>query len=104
MLLYMGKNKETCTKKTSTDSVDMTSEKLSFRVGLTFLVHFLEVIGVYSLLKRYFGSVRKSAKGISVGESSKQLICVPFLTSSSDPFSIGNKTTLAYSWQVFIRA
>jgi hypothetical protein len=66
---------ETCNEKTEIDRVGITSDKLTSRAGLTFLVHYLETIDIYSLLERYFGSVRQSAKGIPVKEAFKQLIC-----------------------------
>ena len=71
----MGQDPETCNEKTKIDKVGVTSDRLTSRAGLTFLVHYLDSIGVYSLLERYFGSVRQSAKGISVAEAFKQLIC-----------------------------
>jgi hypothetical protein len=71
----MGQIDETCNEKTKIDRVGVTSDKLTSRAGLTFLVHYLEAIDIYSLLERYFGSVRQSAKGIPVKEAFKQLIC-----------------------------
>jgi len=71
----MGQDPETCNEKTRIDKVGLTSDRLTSRAGLTFLVHYLDSIGIYSLLERYFGSVRQSAKGISVQEAFKQLIC-----------------------------
>jgi len=71
----MGQVDETCNEKTRIDRVGVTSDKLTSRAGLTFLVHYLEAIDIYSLLERYFGSVRQSAKGIPVKEAFKQLIC-----------------------------
>ena len=71
----MAQNNETCNEKTRIDRVGITSDNLTSRAGLTFLVHYLETIGIYPLLERYFGSVRGSAKGISVKEAFEQLIC-----------------------------
>jgi len=71
----MGQNHETCNEKTKIDMVGVTSDKLTSRAGLTFLVQYLEAIDIYSLLGRYFGGVRQSAKGIPVKEAFKQLIC-----------------------------
>ena len=71
----MGQVDETCNEKTKIDRVGVTSDNLTSRAGLTFLVHYLESIDIYSLLERYFGSVRQSAKGIPVKEAFKQLIC-----------------------------
>lgn len=71
----MGQIDETCNEKTKIDRVGVTSDKLTSRAGLTFLVHYLEAIDIYSLLERYFGGVRQSAKGIPVKEAFKQLIC-----------------------------
>jgi len=71
----MGQDHKTCNEKTRIDRVGITSDNLTSRAGLTFLVHYLTEIGIYPLLERYFGSVRGSAKGISVQEAFKQLIC-----------------------------
>jgi len=71
----MAQDHETCNEKTRIDRVGITSDNLTSRAGLTFLVHYLETIGIYPLLERYFGSVRGSAKGISVKEAFEQLIC-----------------------------
>ena len=78
----MGQDPETCNEKTTIDRVGITSDKLTSRAGLTFLVHYLETIDIYSLLERYFGGVRQSAKGIQVKEAFKQLIC--FLVDGTD--------------------
>jgi len=71
----MGQNSATCNEKTRIDEVGITTDSLTSRTGLTFLVHYLEAIDIYSLLERYFGGVRESAKGIPVKEAFKQLIC-----------------------------
>ncbi|MBS3765277.1 hypothetical protein KGY71_02025 [Candidatus Bipolaricaulota bacterium] len=71
----MGQSDEACNEKTRIDKVGVTNDKLTSRAGLTFLVHYLETIGIYTLLARYFGGVRESAKGIPVKEAFKQLIC-----------------------------
>ena len=71
----MAQNNETCNEKTRIDRVGITTDNLTSRAGLTFLVRYLETIGIYPLLERYFGAVRQSAKGMSVAETFKQLIC-----------------------------
>jgi len=71
----MAQNHETCNEKTRIDRVGITPDNLTSRAGLTFLVHYLESIGLYSLLERYFGGVRQSTKGVPVKEAFKQLIC-----------------------------
>jgi len=71
----MGQKTGSCNEKTRIDKVGVTNDKLTSRAGLTFLVHYLEAIDIYPLLERYFGAVRKSAKGIPVKEAFKQLIC-----------------------------
>ena len=78
----MGQDPETCNEKTKIDGVGTTSDKLTSRAVLTFLVQYLESINIYPLLKRYFGSVRQSAKGISVAEAFKQLTC--FFVNGTD--------------------
>ncbi len=61
--------------KNKIDRIAPTSENLTGRAGLTPWVHYLESINIYALLDRYFGSIRKSSKGIKVAEAFKQLLC-----------------------------
>jgi hypothetical protein len=61
--------------KNKIDRIEPTSENLTGRAGLTLWVRYLERINIYQLLDRYFGSIRKSSKGIGVAEAFKQLLC-----------------------------
>jgi len=66
----VGQNPETYNEKRRIHGVRMTLDKLTSRAGLAILVHYLESIGVFFLLERYFGgSIRKSAKSVRVAES-----------------------------------
>jgi hypothetical protein len=57
------------------NDVEMTSEVLSSRAGLTLFVRYLRGIGLYPHLEHLFGKVRKSRKGQEVCEIFKQLFC-----------------------------
>jgi hypothetical protein len=57
------------------DRIEPTSENLTGCAGLTPWVRYLERINIYRLLTRYFGSIRKSSKGIRVVEAFKQVMC-----------------------------
>jgi hypothetical protein len=55
--------------------VQPTSEKLTGRAGLAFYVAYLHSIQIFSLLDRFFGSLRKSKKGTDITELFKQMFC-----------------------------
>ena len=55
--------------------VQPTSEKLTGRAGLTFFVAYLHSIQIFSVLDRFFGSLRKSKKGADITELFKQMFC-----------------------------
>jgi hypothetical protein len=57
------------------DRVEVTSDTLTSRGGLTLFVRYLRNIAIYPVLARLFGSIRKSAKGQPVPEIFKQLLC-----------------------------
>lgn len=61
--------------KNKIDRIELTSDNLTSRAGLTPWVHYLDRINIYGLLDRYFGSIRKSSKGVNVAEAFKQLLC-----------------------------
>ncbi len=62
-------------KKNKIDRIEPTSENPTGRAGLTPWVRYLERLNIYQLLDRYFGSIRKSSKGIRGTEAFKQLFC-----------------------------
>lgn len=57
------------------DAVEMTAERLTGRAGLSLFVAYLHSIGIFPLLDRLFGSMRKNRKGTAVFELFKQLLC-----------------------------
>ncbi|MGC9000672.1 hypothetical protein [Caldisericum sp.] len=70
------------------DSIEKTSDTLSDRAGLTLFARYLSKIGIYSLTNKYFGSMRKSKKGIPIENTFKQLFCslVRWHIAPSNPF------------------
>ena len=52
-----------------------TSESITGRAGLALFVRYLRTIKIDPLFERFFGSLRKSRKGLPVSEIFKQLIC-----------------------------
>ena len=69
--------------KNKIDHIEPTTDNLTSRAGLTPWVRYLDSINIYVLLDRYFGSIRKSSKGITVTEAFKQLLC--FFLDGTDP-------------------
>jgi hypothetical protein len=61
--------------KTRIDKIEETDDKLTGRGGLVFFVRYLNNIGIFSLLTGYFGDLRKSKKGLPVGDLFKQIFC-----------------------------
>ena len=57
------------------DGVEVTSDTLTSRGGLSLFVRYLRNIAIYPVLERLFGSMRKSAKGQPVSEVFKQVFC-----------------------------
>ena len=57
------------------DGVEVTSDTLTSRAGLTFFGKYLSNIAIFPVLERLFGSIRKSAKGQPVSEIFKQVCC-----------------------------
>jgi hypothetical protein len=61
--------------KIKIDKIGITTETITARGGLAFIVRYIEKINVYPLLERYFGTIRKSGKGLPVNELFKQIFC-----------------------------
>lgn len=55
--------------------VQPTSERLTGRAGLAFFVAYLHGIQIFSMLDKFFGSLRKSKKGADITELFKQMFC-----------------------------
>jgi hypothetical protein len=62
-------------KKLKISEIQKTSERLTGRAGLTLFVTYLHQIQIFSFLDRFFGSIRKTQKGIAVFELFKQVLC-----------------------------
>ena len=67
---------ETCKKKIN--KVESTDETLTDRGGIALFVRYLTSIGIYALLEKYFGKLRKSRKGGAIPNIFKQLFCYFF--------------------------
>jgi hypothetical protein len=64
------------------DRVEVTSDTLTGRGGLSLFVRYLRGIGLYPQLETFFGSLRRSGKGPAIGEVFQQLFCF-FLDGTS---------------------
>jgi hypothetical protein len=62
-------------KELKISAVETTNERLTGRAGLVLFVAYLHQIGIFPMLDRYFGSIRKSKKGIAAFELFKQVLC-----------------------------
>lgn len=76
----MGKKEEKVKGKIS--GIAPTDERIVSRGGLLFFVKYLSHIGIYSLLERKLGSLRRSKKGKTIESIFKQLMCY-FIEGSS---------------------
>jgi len=59
-----------------------TRDKLTGRAGLSFFLHYLDNIGINPLISKFFGSLRKSSKGIKIEFLFKQVMSF-FIDGSS---------------------
>lgn len=73
------------------DRVELTEDSLTGRGGLALFVRYISKIRIYPLLERFFGSIRKSKKGLPVSDIFKQLFCF-FIDGTS--FSLTRFDTL----------
>ena len=62
-------------KELKISKIEMTSERLTGRAGLTLFVAYLHQIQIFSLIDRFFGSIRKNKKGVAAFELFKQILC-----------------------------
>jgi len=62
-------------KELEIGAVEITSDRLTGRAGLILFVSYLHNIQLFPLLDQYFGSIRKSKKGVAVVEIFKQVLC-----------------------------
>ena len=66
--------KKYVSKQAKITKIDVTREKLSGRGGIFFFLTYVENIVFYALFEKYFGFLRKSAKGLSIYQFIKQLL------------------------------
>jgi len=64
--------------KRKINKIEPTDETLTDRGGIALFVRYLTGIGIYSLLEKFFGKMRKSRKGLPVANIFKQLLCYFF--------------------------
>jgi hypothetical protein len=62
--------------------IETTSDRLTGRAGLTLFVRYLHGIQAFEWFERWFGSIRKSRKGLAITELFKQVLCF-FVDGSS---------------------
>jgi len=62
-------------KELKISTIETTDERLTGRAGLALFVAYLHQIQIFPLIDSFFGSIRKSSKGISVFELFKQVLC-----------------------------
>ena len=66
------KSKSTCNR---INKVEVTGDTLTGRGGMTLFVRYMETVGIYAMLLNAFGYIRKSKKGVEVGNIFKQVLC-----------------------------
>ncbi len=72
----MGKTTtESANSQAIIDGVEITSDCLSGRAGLSLFVRYLRGIGIYPQIDTFFGTMRRSRKGQPICEIFKQLFC-----------------------------
>ena len=56
-------------------AIEITSDRLTGRAGLALFVAYLHQIQIFPVIDRFFGSMRKSKKGVEIFELIKQVLC-----------------------------
>ena len=76
---FMGKRiKKIMGREHKIQRIEVTPDRLTGRAGLTLFVAYLHQILIFEQLDRWFGSIRKSSKGLPVCEMFKQVLCFFF--------------------------
>jgi hypothetical protein len=57
------------------NKIDTTEDTLTGRGGMALYVRYLNKVSIYPVLLSYFGYIRKSGKGLAVGNIFKQVFC-----------------------------
>ena len=55
--------------------IEATSDRLTGRAGLALFVAYLHGIEIFDRFDRWFGSIRKNRKGLTITELFKQVLC-----------------------------
>lgn len=71
----MKSNTSATKSKAVIDGVEVTTDTLTGRGGLSLFVRYLRNIGIFPQLETFFGSMRRSRKGQPIGDVFKQLFC-----------------------------
>ena len=61
-------------KECKISNVEITNDTLSDRGGLNFILRYIDNTGICSIIEEKFGHLRKSSKGESIGECSRQIM------------------------------
>ena len=59
--------------KSKINKIEVTSDLLTSRGGLTLFCRYLEMIGILDILQTTFGNIRKSSKGLPIMLLFKQI-------------------------------
>ena len=70
-----GNSKKYRKKELKICAIEKTSGRLTARAGLSLFVSYLHSIKIFPLIDRFFGTIRKSKKGLPVFEIFKQVLC-----------------------------
>jgi len=62
-------------KELQINAIEKTDDRLTGRAGLVLFVAYMHSIEIFPLIDRFFGTIRKSKKGLEVYELFKQIIC-----------------------------
>lgn len=65
------------------DRLETTTDRLTARAGLALFSRYLRSLGIFPFLERFFGSIRKSGKGLPVPLLFHQLFC--FFLDGTNP-------------------
>lgn len=63
-------------------AMEPTSDRLTGRAGLTLFVSYLHSIEIFPIINRFFGTMRKTKKGLEIYEIFKQVLC--FMVDGTD--------------------
>lgn len=68
-------NKDSRKRELKIQRIEVTADRLTGRAGLSLFVAYLHQIELFGWLDRWFGTIRKSRKGLDITELFKQMLC-----------------------------